>query len=148
MRKLLDAQGYTLLEALFQLFLLVMMVQLLLSHQTVMHTLKQAFYSKDTAWETFVNDMQMYIDAAPEPFYTTGTKEITRILHQSNGTFFVEKFNVGSQYIRRQKNTGNEPLLHNVSTMYVTIDAHELYMKITFLDGSVRERVFIVPTEA
>lgn len=151
MRKLLKQQrGFTIVEALFQLFTLVMMTQLIVSHQIVMQSYTKTFYSDDVYWEMFVHEMQRYIDAYDVPFVVLYNEKLTRKVYDARLQKEVtEEFDVSiqSQSIRRIFNGGNEILLYNVKGIYASITGNVLMMRVLFSDGRTRERIWYVPTE-
>lgn len=141
--------GFTFVEALLQLMLLILFTQLMLSHHVVLKTLQQTFYSDDVLWEMFVYDFQRMIDAHDRPFRVVRNHMLERMIVDEHGKEVEEKFDVvkSSNYIRRSMNRGNEPLLYGVSNMYVAIEGNTLLLRATFVDGDVKERTFHVPTE-
>lgn len=151
MQRLFKQQrGFTLIEALLQLFIVLLIVQLLLSYQLVMKTFQQTFYSDDVYWEMFVYDMQRYIDQSSEPFtvYNASYFERRRPDVPTDNGIATERFDVmvDGAYIRRTLRSGNEPLLYNVRRMHVEIEDNVLTLQVTFLDGRIKERDFYVQT--
>lgn len=142
--------GFTLIEALIQLFIMLLMTQLLLTHQFAMTTFQKTFYSDDVYWEMFIDDMQRYIQASDEPFRVYNNAYIERSrpdVETNSGVIAKERFDFvqSGTYIRRVLNGGNEPLLYNVERMYVHLSANTLTIRVTFLDGRIKERDFYVP---
>ena len=142
--------GFTFIEALLQLVILIIFTQLLLSHQVVLKTLHQTFYSEDVLWEMFVYDFQRYIDAHERPFRIVRNHTLEREIYDDVlDADITEKFDVAttSHYIRRSFNKGNEPLLYGVRNMHASIVGNILKLQVTFLNGDVKERSFYVPIE-
>lgn len=141
--------GFTFVEALLQLMLLIMFTQLILSHHVVLKTLQQTFYSDEVLWEMFVYDFQRMIDEHDSPFRVVRNHTLKRNIVDEHGKNVEEQFDVmtTTNYIRRSMNTGNEPIMYGVNKMYVTIEDNILLLRATFVDGDVKERTFHVPTE-
>ncbi|MEE1132559.1 MAG: hypothetical protein UHX00_13140, partial [Caryophanon sp.] len=116
--------GFTFVEALLQLVLLIAFTQLILSHHVVLKTLQQTFYSDEVLWEMFVYDFQRMIDEHDSPFRVVRNHTLKRNIVDEHGKNVEEQFDVmtTTNYIRRSMNTGNEPIMYGVNKMYVTIE--------------------------
>lgn len=146
MRKHRHDDGFTLIETLFQLAVMAIIVQLLLTYIQVFFSFQQTFYARDTAWELFIFEMDELIYVSEEPLTIRVNRQLTRSYLDENGKVVTEEFEVVNHSFRYSKSGGNEFLLFHVRDIYFTQQQHYLYMEVTFLDGSKKERTFIVPT--
>lgn len=146
MRKHRHDDGFTLIETLFQLAVMAIIVQLLLTYIQVFFSFQQTFYARDTAWELFIFEMDELIHVSEEPLTIRLNRQLTRNYLGEDGRIVTEEFEVVNQSFRYSKNGGNEFLLFHVRDIYFTQQQHSLYVEVTFLDGSKKERTFIVPT--
>ncbi|MFC5603540.1 competence type IV pilus minor pilin ComGF [Sporosarcina koreensis] len=136
-----NEEGYTLLEALFQLLIMGIFVQFLLLFfywkQPIERQL-QDYYA--TEWELFAIDLQaLLVDV-----------EDFRVLMGDRAILFTTergKIEVGQSgyVIRKMTNSkGYIPLFTNVSSVIFVHEGHELKVEARMLNGRKRERSFAI----
>ena len=144
MRRLLnrfDEQGYTLIESIFQLIILAVFVQLFLLFFLWKAPIENQ-YSNMAAidWELFAVDMQRLVSGVQQvEVYPTG-QGITFL--NERGLISVEQ---GTGVIRKRVyGQGHVPLLTSVRTATFSLEGSTLFVYVTLLNGSQKERGFAV----
>lgn len=140
-------RGYTMIEAIFQLVVLVLFAQIVFF---IVHW----FYDyqdvesmqHDVNWNLFALDLhenlaQMYQFEVIQ----NGNGIRFDVLEEGNyRTFIIEK---STNHIRKRSLLGgNEVMLGFVDTAHFDVVGHELHLEVAMKNGQERERIFIVPT--
>lgn len=139
-------QGYTFVEAIFQLVVLSLFAHfifLIISWFSQVQNLESL--QEDLNWELFVLDIREYLEQATEFRVINNGLAIQFNVDGDEGkrTFFIEK---SKSYMRKRSLLGgNEIMLTYVESAAFRVKAHELYLKVKMSNGDERERVFIVP---
>lgn len=141
MRIILTTKGYTLIEAIFQLSILLMISQLILFYTVWFNQLEKHFFnSKIIDWEMFSLDMESIVS------------DVTHIEEQMNHTG-IRFLKDGSEYdiecypslIRKQKNRlGHEPMLTEVKSCKIQVLQDQVMIYVEFENGRKEERTYEV----
>ncbi len=141
MRHLLTARGYTFVDAILQLSVLLLFSQLILFYSVWFKQVERHFfYAEPIDWEMFSLDIESQVSS------------VTTIEEQLNGTGirFVkngEEFDIEcySSLIRKQKNRlGHEPMLTEVSSCKLQIIGDQVIIQVVFINGRKEERTYEV----
>lgn len=142
-----EARGYTLVEMLFQL-----VVVILFAHLLVFIVLWYAKFQdveamqQSTNWELFVVDIRDYL-AEAKKFSVIQNGQAIQFDVLDEGvmrTFIVEKS--ATNHIRKRSLLGgNEIMFSHVQAILFTIEGNYLRMELQLVNGQERERIFIVP---
>lgn len=133
--------GYTLLESLFQLIIFTAFVHLIVLFFMWKTPIDRIYgNSSTTEWELFVADMQKELADVNE----------FNVYPEQNG-FVVETargridFDQGNGVIRKRVDgQGHVPFLTKVSTAKFTQSRTALFVEVTLLDGTRKERDFAI----
>ncbi|MER2191139.1 MAG: competence type IV pilus minor pilin ComGF [Solibacillus sp.] len=149
MRFLKNCRGYTFVEAIFQLIIIV-----LFAHVMLFILLWFAQFQNIEAmqaelnWELFVIDVRDYLKEARQ-FNVINDGRAIRFQVVADGdlrSFIVEKST--TDHIRKRAPAGgNEIMLPYVKEINFAVISHELHMTLQMIDGQKRERIFIVPMD-
>ena len=141
MRNVLNCKGYTLVEAIFQLVVLLLFSQLLMFFSVwLIQVEKNLFISEEVEWEMFSLDMENYLFAVTE-------------LEQQKNSMGIRFTKGGSEYdiecypslIRKQKNQiGHEPMLTGIKLCQLMVVNNNVITKIEFDSGRKEERTYEV----
>lgn len=141
MSRVLNNQGYTLVESLFQ-FIIFM----ILTHLVVLFFLwkapieKQYKESSSGEWELFSLELQELLE---EVEFISETKQQTAVAFQTErGVITIESY--GSLIRKLVDGAGHVPLLTNVKTATFEVEEYELTAAFEMLDGTKRVRTFAV----
>ena len=139
MRHLLNSEGYTFIDAILQLSVLLLFSQLILLYSVWFKHVEEHFlHAEPIEWEMFSLDIESYIST------------VTSIKEQVNqtGIRFVidgEEFDVEcyQSLIRKQKNRlGHEPMLTGLSSCKLKLLGNQVIIQVEFENGRKEERTY------
>ena len=134
--------GFTFLEALLQLVVLLVFSQLILLMIISIPRFNTTEALVDLNWELFINDFQKYLlDTDYISVHDSG-KEL-KIVRGENYYFFGQS----NEMIRVRLNSGNEVLFVGVQSIQFHINNNEITLIAHLLDGREKERIFIAPSQ-
>lgn len=141
----MDEKGYTLIEGIIQLSVLMLFSQVFAVTMWWLYKMEENVTNPmDTEWalfvqnvETYLNDIDSLVIQREQPgirFYKLGEE------------YDIEFY---STLIRKQKNRlGHEQLLLQVESLSVSIEGKSLRFFVTFLNGMEKEHTFYVTYRA
>ena len=141
MQNILTSKGYTLIESLVQLFVLILFSQLIFFYSAWMKDVDELFLTREhEEWELFSLDIQKYFH------------EIQSIEEQPNynGIRLTKDgveydFELSGDLIRKQKNRlGHEPMLLHIQRGRFEIRDSKILIWVQFKNGVVKERSYEV----
>lgn len=139
MRKLND-RGYTFMESIFQLLVLIVFVHFLLLFFSWKGAIEEQYEDYSTReWELFAAELQQMLAEVSE----------IRLPLRSSMQFKNERGSItieqsGAVIRKRVGGEGHVPLLTNVRSVSFTFDGVEMTVAVTFVDHSVKRRGFVV----
>ncbi|MBE1553762.1 competence type IV pilus minor pilin ComGF [Sporosarcina limicola] len=139
--KMTDQRGYTLLESIFQLMIMVAFIQLFLLFFFWKEPIEQQYsdYSA-TEWELFSIDLQLLLSDISDIQLRDEGRTIR--IRNSRGIIDISQSNT---VIRQQVyGKGHVPLLTEIQSVTYAFDGMELVAYVTMRDGSHKERGFAV----
>lgn len=141
-RKVLNEQGYTLIESIFQLMVYVVFSSFFILLILWTTQFQNATFAKEqTEWELFVQDLLSYIAEG----------DLVQVINEGSGirvfrgdqAIDIEKY---EKFIRKQVNElGHEPMLTNVKTVHFILNESYLTIQVEFENGIHKERQVYVP---
>lgn len=134
--------GFTFLEAIFQLFALLLLSKLFLLMMLSLSPLYQKHAVQEMRWEMLIADLQTFIVQADEVLVRNRGTEI--LITNGYNRRIVSKSN---ETIRMQLNSGNEILFIGAETLNFKRSHQYLTLYAELIDGTKEERTFIVPPE-
>lgn len=140
-----NEHGFTLLESLLQLIVLVLFSSisiLIILWVCEIQDINQIKH--EVNWELFVLDMQQYNqNSLSGRVVSTGLLALKPANDEENRTFFFESPN---EHIRKRSNQGgNETMLPFVKQLQYEQLGNEIVMKVVTEDGKLRERILVLP---
>lgn len=143
--KIKNERGFTLLESLFHLAVLLLFASISLLIIIWLRELQNIHHVKqDVNWELFVYDVHQYNENS-----LSGEMVSPKILmfeaanDPENRAFFIEQ---PHNHVRKRSNKGgNEIMLPNVQSFQYQQVGNEIIMKVVTEDGKLRERVIVRP---
>ena len=138
----MNEKGYTLLEALLQLIVFVILSHFFILIMLWYSEMKSTVFAvEQTKWELFVYDMNTYfVDVKSFEVSQNNTKITFEI---PEGLYSIEQY---QNTIRKQvNNLGHEPLLIGVESCLFYYKNEELTVAVKFLNGIKKERTYYVP---
>ena len=141
MRYLLSSKGYTFIDAILHLSVLMLFSQLILFYSMWFKQIeKQFFHAEPIEWEMFSLDIESSVST------------VTTIGEQVNqtGVRFVkngEEFDIEcyQSLIRKQKNRlGHEPMLTGLNSCKIQLIENQVLIKVEFINGRKEERTYEV----
>ncbi|WP_342598382.1 competence type IV pilus minor pilin ComGF [Psychrobacillus sp. FSL H8-0483] len=144
-QRIVDEKGYTLIEGIIQLSVLMLFSQVFAVTMWWLYKMEENVTNPmDTEWalfvqnvETYLNDIDSLVIQREQPgirFYKLGEE------------YDIEFY---STLIRKQKNRlGHEQLLLQVESLSVSIEGKSLRFFVTFLNGMEKEHTFYVTYRA
>lgn len=141
-RKLKD-DGFTFIESLFQLFVLLIFSQLIAFLYIWFHEIDSTrFNHHESTWELFINELQQYIDQSEEIFLTNKNKMLHLYDSDLMRTTQISRY---GDMIRKQVDfEGHVPLLMGVKDIQFEIKNYYITVTVHFLNGKVKERSLLV----
>jgi len=137
----MNEKGYTLLEALFQLIVFVLVCHLFLLVILWAANMKTTMLTdKQSKWELFVFDMNMHLANASS---ITIRRDQRRITLQASNT--LHHFDCYRNMIREQVNGGHVPMLIGINKCQFDLNDNELTIAVEFPSGLKKERTYYVP---
>jgi len=141
MRSILTNQGYTLIESLVQLLVLILFSQLLFFYSAWMKDLDELYLTREhEEWELFSLDIENY-------FHEIQTIEE---LPNYNGIRLTKDgveydIEISGDLIRKQKNRlGHEPMLLHIQRGRFEIKDSKIIVWVQFKNGVIKERLYEV----
>ncbi|WP_019414939.1 competence type IV pilus minor pilin ComGF [Paenisporosarcina sp. TG20] len=141
MRSILTTKGYTLIEAILQLSVLLLFSQLILFYAVWFSQIEKHFFNSELIdWEMFSLDMESIVS------------DVTHIEEQMNQTG-IRFLKDGVEYdiecypslIRKQKNRlGHEPMLTEVKLCKIQVLDDQVLIYVEFENGRKEERTYEV----
>lgn len=141
MRSILTSRGYTLIESLVQLLVLILFSQLIFFYSSWIKDLDELYLTREhEEWELFSLDLEKNI------------QEIQSIEEQANYNG-IRLLKNGVEYdieifgdmIRKQKNSlGHEPMLLHIHRGRFEIKDSKIIVWVQFKNGVVKERLYEV----
>lgn len=141
----INEQGFTLLESLLQLIVLVLFSSISVLIIIWIREIQDINQIKhDVNWELFVYDMQQYNqNSLSGAVITSGRLAFKPIDDEENRTFFFE---LPTEHIRKRSNLGgNETMLPFAKQLQYEQLGNEIIMKVVTADGNLRERILVLP---
>lgn len=142
-----NSRGYTFIESIFQLVVLI-----LFAHVLVFIVLWFTQFQKieviqdELNWELFVIDIREYLERAQQfKIINNGQAIQFQVLDEGEIRVFIVEKSTTNHIRKRAPTGGNEIMLPYVREIMFTAFAHELHMTLQMVNGQKRERVFIVP---
>lgn len=141
MRNLLTDRGYTLVDAVIQLAVLLLFSQLILFYSVWFTQVEKHFFqSVSLEWEMFSLEMEKIlfsVNMIEEQVNQTGIR-----LKKDGVEYEIECY---PSLIRKQKNRlGHEPLLTGVKKCKFRVDGDQVIAQVEFLNGRKEERAYEV----
>lgn len=137
----MNENGYTLLEALFQLIVFVLVCHLFLLVILWAANMKTTMLTDEQSkWELFVFDMNMHLANASS---ITIRRDQRRITLQASNT--LHHFDCYRNMIREQVNGGHVPMLIGINKCQFDLNDNELTIAVEFPSGLKKERTYYVP---
>ena len=137
----MNERGYTLVEALFQLVVFVLVSHLVVFIMLWFAEMKTTVLSDgQSKWELFAYDLNMYIEDISS---FTIRKDQKRITFQAADT--IHNIDCYSNIIRDQVKGGHVPMLIGVSKCQFKYEKNMLTVAVEFPSGIQKERTFYVP---
>ncbi|QPQ35151.1 MULTISPECIES: competence type IV pilus minor pilin ComGF [unclassified Lysinibacillus] len=137
----MNEKGYTLLEALFQLIVFVLVCHLFLLVILWAANMKTTMLTDEQSkWELFVFDMNMHLANASS---ITIRRDQRRITLQASNT--LHHFDCYRNMIREQVNGGHVPMLIGINKCQFDLNDNELTIAVEFPSGLKKERTYYVP---
>jgi competence protein ComGF len=141
MRHLLTSRGYSLIDAILQLSVLLLFSQLILFYSVWFKQVeKHFFHAESIEWEMFSLDIENHVWS------------VTTIIEQMNHTG-IRYVKDGDEYdiecypslIRKQKNRlGHEPMLTAVKLCRIQVIGDQVVIHVEFKNGRKEERTYEV----
>lgn len=138
----MNEKGYTLLEALFQVVVFVILSHVFIFIMLWYSEMKSTVFAvEQTKWELFVYDVNTYFVDVVSFEVSGNNSKITFEIPE--GLYSIEQY---QNIIRKQvKNLGHEPVLIGVKTCKFYYKNEELTIFVEFLNGIKKERTYYVP---
>lgn len=134
--------GFTFLESIFQLFVLLLVIPFVTMLYSWLYDLQVDIKHEDLEWEMFIFEMRKYIENSDLVFLTPSSVNLTSI--GINGSE-VTKISRYGTYIRKQVDSkGHVPLLMGVKTVNFEQKGDFLSITVEQLDGDIKERSIFV----
>ena len=136
-----NEQGYTFLESIFQLIILIIFIHLFLLFFFWKGSIEQRYtdYSS-TEWELFSADLQYLLSDVSEIRLVNAGRTIR--LKNNRGLIDIEQN--GTVIRKRVDTTGHVPMVTGVKAVAFTFDGITITAYVTMLDDSVKVRGFAV----
>lgn len=134
--------GYSFLDAILQLAVIVFAVQASVLLMLYMMPYKSESAIQHMRWEVFIADMQKYIASAQGITIQSEGEEL--IIEDRDSLRFVSQ---SKETIRVRLNTGNEILFVGIQDLQFKEQGEQIIVQATFIDGSIKERAFVVDME-
>ncbi|WP_286923666.1 MULTISPECIES: competence type IV pilus minor pilin ComGF [Lysinibacillus] len=137
----MNEKGYTLLEALFQLVVFVLVMQLVVLVMLWYAEMKTTVLTDEQSkWELFVYDLNSYFENIS--FFTIRQNQ-KRITFESGNT--IHNIDCYNNLIRDQVNGGHVPMLIGINKCQFQYENNRVTVAVEFPSGIQKERTFYVP---
>ncbi|MFJ7666075.1 competence type IV pilus minor pilin ComGF [Lysinibacillus sp. NPDC097195] len=137
----MNEKGYTLLEVMFQLVVLVLVCHFFVFVMLWATTMKTTMMTDEqTKWELFA--FEMHTNLANATSITISGNQRRIMLHTSNA---LHHFDCYRNMIRQQVNGGHVPMLIGINKCQFELNNHELTIAVEFPSGLQKERTYYVP---
>lgn len=138
----LGQAGFTFIEALLQMVVLVVFLQLAALIITVFLQANTVLYNnKNVAWELFVSEVATYVQNVVA---ITPTANAISVDYPQGKNLQIAYYSSGKLIRKQRQFEGHEPVLLDVKSMHCTFDEPLLHIQVEFLDGMRKERYFYV----
>lgn len=140
---LLNSQGYTLIEALFQFIVFILLSNIIIMIVFWMHQMNSTFFTNEhVSWELFVQDVQEYFVNVDSVKITNNFERME--IYEKNSLDSKQIDRLGDVIRLRKNNQGYVPLLIGVKSAQFTIEDGFLTISVEFLNGLKKERTIFV----
>lgn len=141
----MDEKGYTLIEGIIQLSVLMLFSQVFAVTMWWLYKMEENVTNPmDTEWALFVQNVETYLNDIDSLVIQKEQPGIR--FHKLGEEYDIEFY---STLIRKQKNRlGHEQLLLQVESLSVSIEGKSLRFFVTFLNGMEKEHTFYVTYRA
>lgn len=138
-RILSNARGYTLIESLFQLIIFTVFAHLIVSFFLWKEPIDRQYGNLSTSeWELFAANMQKELTQVSQ--FSINANQKGFVIQTTRGRI---NFDQSSNVIRKRViGQGHVPFLTKVSTATFTQSGTALFVEVTLLDGTRKERDF------
>ncbi|MDM5249192.1 competence type IV pilus minor pilin ComGF [Lysinibacillus sp. G4S2] len=137
----MNERGYTLLEALFQLVVFMLIAHLVVFIMLWFAEMKVTVLSDEQSkWELFVYDLNMYLEDISSFTIRKDQKRIT--FQAADATHNIDCY---SNIIRDQVKGGHVPLLIGINKCQFKYEKNMLTVTVELPSGIQKERTFYVP---
>lgn len=141
MRHILTNKGYSLIDSILQLSVLLLFSQLILFYSVWFKQVEKHFlYSENVDWEMFSVDMESYVSSVSfmqEQINHSGIRYI-----KDGSEYDIECY---PMLIRKQKNRlGHEPMLIGVKSCDMRVIENQVVIRVEFASGRKEERTYEV----
>lgn len=144
-----DTRGYTLLEAIFQLLMLVIFAHLLVWILLWFTQFQQLEVMQDEVnWELFVVDVRTYLEQAQQVAVINNGQAIQfRVFEEGESRLLIVEKSTTNHIRKRVPMGGHEIMLPYANEIKFDLQFQELSMQVQMNNGQKRERIFIVPMD-
>lgn len=142
-RKLLNNKGFTLLEALFQFVVFILLVTILMMVVLWLNQMNQSLLTdENVTWELFVQDVQQLFSNVDKITVKEKYEQIEIAYVDSVDRKQIDRY---GDVIRLQTNDkGYVPLLIGIQKVQFGLEGDFLTIYVEFRNGVVKERTFFV----
>lgn len=144
-QKIVDEKGYTLIEGIIQLSVLMLFSQVFAVTMWWLYKMEENVTNPmETEWALFVQNVETYLNDIDSLVIQREQPGIR--FHKLGEEYDIELY---SSLIRKQKNRlGHEQLMLQVESLSVSIEGKSLRFFVTFLNGMEKEHTFYVTYRA
>ncbi|WP_342440959.1 competence type IV pilus minor pilin ComGF [Lysinibacillus sp. FSL K6-0075] len=137
----MNEKGYTLLEAMFQLVVFVLISHLFVLMMLWFAEMRSTMLTDEqTKWELFVSDLNLSLKDISTFSVREDQKRMT--FHTANTLHHIDCY---SNIIREQVNGGHIPMLIGINKCYFNYSENMLTVAVEMTSGIQKERTFYVP---
>lgn len=135
---LTKSNGFTFLESLFHLIVLIMFSHFFGFAYLWFHDIDSKLDSNELTWELFVYELQQYIDKSDEIEVTSKTLYLYD--KKLNATTQISRY--GNMIRKQVDNLGHVPLFIGVKQVSFAKNEHNVTISVELEDGEKKERSF------
>lgn len=137
----MNEKGYTLLEAMFQLVVFVLISHLFVLMMLWFAEMRSTMLTDEqTKWELFVSDLNLSLKDISIFSVREDQKRMT--FHTANTLHHIDCY---SNIIREQVNGGHIPMLIGINKCHFNYSENMLTVAVEMTSGIQKERTFYVP---
>lgn len=136
-------KGFTFIESLFQLIVLLLISQFIGFIYMWFHQIESSLNSQEATWEMFIFELQQYISESSEitfPYWNSNS--IVQLKNRAGDITQISRY--GDMIRKQVDDTGHVPLLIGVKNVTFEKNEHTLTISVQFTDGKTKERSFFV----